>query len=308
MIPLPTATCPTTGTPTAERDCSRPLVLADCLAAWQRDAHHGVFDTGRYRCRYVVWGRGPALILVPGMSLDAIGFAMLMARLQGTFCCISFDLPNGDSDGARVRSYHHDDHVADLFSLLDHLSVRECFLLGSSFGSTIGLAAMQAQPERFARAILQGSFARRTLARAEVLAASFARFLPGRLWHLPFTERVLEQQMKREFLSRDPALWDFFVELNLKTPLRAFASRALLIHRLDLTPILPTIQQPTLLVCGDRDPLVCKECEEELKRGLPHVTRGEIEQCGHFPQLTHPEVLAEVVQQFFATPTCESPL
>ena len=283
-----------------------PFVLADCLAGWQRDAHHGVVDTGRYRCRYVVWGSGPALVLIPGMALDAIGFAMLMARLQKTFCCISFDLPRGDTDGARVRSYRHADLVADLFCLLDHLNVRQCYLLGSSFGSTIALAAMHEQPQRFARAILQGGFARRPLARAEVLAASFARFLPGRLGHLPFVERVLEQRTKREFLPREPALWDFFVNMNVMTPLKAFASRALMIHRLDLTPILPAIAQPTLLVCGDRDPLVGKACEEELKRGLPHVTRGEIEECGHMPQLTHPEVLAEVVQQYFAVVSCDS--
>src|SRR5204862_2177725 len=129
------------------------------------------------------------------------------------------------SDGARVRSYRHADHVADVLALLDHLAVRQCYLLGSSFGSTIALAAMHEQPARFARGILQGGFARRPLAFAEVLAASFARFLPGRLGILPFVERVLARMVKREFLPREPALWDFFVGLNVNTPLNAFASR-----------------------------------------------------------------------------------
>lgn len=284
-----------------EPACAQRLLLSDCLARWRREAQPGIVDTGRYRCRYVSWGQGPVLVLIPGLALDAIGFAMLMTRLHAHFRCISYDLPDGDADGASPRRYRHADYAADLFALLDHLAIRECFLFGSSFGSTIALSALHAQPGRFARAILQGAFARRPLARAEVLAASFARFLPGRLGHLPLARRVLENNAGAEFRQREPDVWDFFVAQNLKVPLRAFAARALTIHRLDLRPILPAIRQPILLACGDCDPLVGKSCEEELKQGLPNAARAEIEQCGHIPQLTHPEVLAEVVRQYLSS-------
>jgi pimeloyl-ACP methyl ester carboxylesterase len=235
--------------------------------------------------------------------MDALGFVVLLARLRSEFRCVSFDLPDGETDGAHLMTYRHEDLVADLFTLLDQLSIRQCFLLGSSFGSTIALAALHGQPSRFSRAILQGGFARRSLARAEVLAASFARFLPGRLGHLPLVTRILEHNQRAPFLARAPEVWEFFVEQSLRVPLRAFAARALLIHRLDLRPILPAIAQPVLMVCGDRDPLVSKACEAELMQGLPRVARAEIEQCGHVPQFTHPEVLAEVVRQFLL-PTC----
>jgi pimeloyl-ACP methyl ester carboxylesterase len=259
---------------------------------------HGVVDTSNYFCRYVVWGRGPTLVLIPGMGVDAIAFSMLMTRLHTQFRCVSFDLPNGDRDDARLMSYTHAHHVADLFALLDHLNVRQCFLFGSSFGSTIALAAAHQQPRRFSHLILQGGFARRPLSGCEVLAASFCRFLPGRLRHLPFVVRVLEHNAQAEFLAREPEVWEFFVEQNLRIPLRAFASRALMVHRIDLRPLLPAIAQPVLLVCGDRDRLVGKACEAELRSGLQLAARAEIEQCGHMPQLTHPEVLAEVVRQF----------
>lgn len=292
------SSCPLTEPAQPEPDCARRLLLRECLERWRTEAQHGVFDTGRYRCRHVVWGRGPTLVLIPGMGLDAVGFVMLMARLQAHFRCVSFDLPEGEGDGARLMTYRHTDHVADLFALLDHLSIRACILLGASFGSTIALAALHAEPRRFARAILQGGFARRRLAPAEVLAASFARFLPGRMAHLPYARQVLAHSQRAPFEDREPEVWDFFVAQNLRIPLRAFAARALLIHRLDLRPILPTIKQPVLMVCGDRDPLVGKACEAELKQGLPLVARAEIENCGHLPQLTHPEVTAEVVRQW----------
>src|SRR5579862_7071797 len=134
--------------------CAQRLSLGDCLERWRREARHGSVDTGRYRCPYVVWGRGPTLVLIPGMGLDAVGFVMLMARLQEHFRCVSFDLPDGEADGAHPRNYRHPDFVADLFALLDHLAIRETMLLGSSFGSTIALAAMHLQPSRFPRAVL----------------------------------------------------------------------------------------------------------------------------------------------------------
>jgi pimeloyl-ACP methyl ester carboxylesterase len=279
-------------------ECAQRLVLRECLERWRTEAQHGVFDNGRYRCPYVAWGDGPPLVLIPGMGLDALGFVMLVTRLKSHFRCISYDLPTGDSDGARILTYTHEDHVADLFALLDHLAIRQCSLFGASFGSTITLAAMHQQPLRFPRAILQGGFACRRIAPAEVLAASFARYLPGRLSWLPLITPILERAHRDSFQMRDADVWDFFVKESLRAPLRAFAVRALLIHRLDLRPILSTITQPVLMVCGDRDHLVSKACEAELRAGLPSVARAEIEQCGHMPQLSHPEVLAEVVRQY----------
>ena len=286
------------GQPTSPPACSRPLLLHDCLARRQREAAHEEFDTGRYRCRYVAWGRGPNLVLIPGMASDALSFVMLMARLQSRFRCISYDLPDGDQDGARLIRYRHDDLTSDLFALLDHLNVRETFVLGSSFGATIALAALSRQPRRFTRAILQGGFAHRPLTATEVFFAHWCRFFPGRLGHLPLMRRITEQNDREPFLRRDPDVWEVFLQRRCLVPLRAFANRALLLHRLDLRPLLPTIQHPVLLVCGDRDPLVGKDCEQVLQRGLPFVARAEIEECGHEPHLSHPEVLAEIVQHF----------
>lgn len=293
MTPSAASTCPH-----ADNDCSTRLVLADCLAHWQREAKHGEFDTGRYRCRFVSWGQGPPLILIPGMASDAISFAMLMDRLKTHFRCISYELPEGGPDGARLLRYRHDDLVRDLFALVDHLAIAECVVLGYSFGSTIALAAMHEQPARFSRGILLGGFAQRHLAPAEVLLASFARFMPGTLGQLPLRRQIIENNHREPFLQRERAAWDFFMERTCRIPMRAVASRALMVHRIDLRPILPSIKQPIMMICGDRDPLVGKQCEADLRQGLPNVVRAEIENCGHVPILTHPEVMAEAMRHF----------
>ena len=260
---------PLAGSTPSDRDGAKRLLLPECLQRLRQEAQQGVLDTGRYRCRHVVWGRGPTLVLIPGMASDTLSFVMLMARLQEHFRCVCYDLPSGEGDGARLMTYRHADLTSDLLALLDHLRIRDCSLMGFSFGSTIALSALHRQPWRFSHAILQGGFARRPLSASEVFFASWGRFFPGRLSHLPLLPCIIDKNHRDSFREREPDVWDFFIERHCRVPLRAFASRALMLHRLDMRPILSALHQPVLLVCGDRDPLVGKPCFNSCAHALP---------------------------------------
>jgi pimeloyl-ACP methyl ester carboxylesterase len=236
--------------------------------------------------------------------LESTPFVMPMARLQSEFRCIGYELPTGADDGATPASYRHRDLRSDLLALLDHLGIDRCYLLGFSFGSTVALAALAEQPRRFPRAVLLGGFARRKLAWTEVLAAHFLRYAPGRIANLPLVEPMIRRHNAELFATRPPAEFDHFCSVECRPILRAWAARALLMHHTDLRPLLPAIAQPTLLVYGDRDPLVPRRYQDELKGGLANAARAEIENCGHYPQLTHPEIFSEVVHRFLTPATC----
>ena len=83
-------------------ECSAALVLSTCLDQLARQSVPGVCDTGRYQMKYRVWGRGPALIIIPGLCDEAESFVMPLARLSRRYCCIAYDLPTGSGDGAGV--------------------------------------------------------------------------------------------------------------------------------------------------------------------------------------------------------------
>lgn len=277
--------------------------LADNLQRLQHEAQRGSCDTGRYRCPYYSWGSGPPLVFVPGMANDAFSFALLIPHLTDHFRCIAYDLPVGRGDGARLDRYRHADLADDVFALLDHLRERQCYLFGFSFGSTIALAAMRSQPERVARAILQGGFACRKLAPAEVLLARLMQHWQAPMRQLPFFVPLLRHSHFAPFADLPPEVWRFFVERSGAPPIAAFAHRALLLHTLDLTPQLPEVRQPVLIVSGDSDPLVDAPCTDVLRKGLPSATHVELTACGHFAIFTHAGVLADVVRQFLM-PAC----
>ena len=280
-----------------------PLALAAALERLSVEAQHGYIHTGRYRCRYYRWGRGPALIFIPGLSLESTSFAMTMARLHEDFTCIGYELPTAD-DGDLTR-YRHRDLRDDLLALVDHLRIERGYLLGFSFGATIALAALAAGPRRFPRAILVGGFARRRLAWAEVLVAHWIRYCPGRIAHVPGFGALARRHNAELFAGRPAGELEHFCAAECAPLLRTFAARALLMHRTDLRPLLGQIHQPVLLVHGERDRLVGRRFQDELKQGLPNAALAGIENCGHYPQLTHPELFSEVVREFL-TPVLAS--
>ena len=280
------------------------LTLAACRDRWQREAQRGEFDTDRYRCRYYRWGQGPALAFVPGLSLESTSFVMAMAQLQSQFTCIGYELPTGIGDGASLARYDLAGLRDDLMALCDHLRIDRGYLLGFSFGSMIALAALAEQPRRFPRGILLGGFARRQLAWAEVLLANFVRHCPGRVGNVPGYARRIHRHNVELFKDRPLEELADFCAGEGERPLRTVSGRALIMHRTDLRPILPRIEQPILLVHGDRDHLVPGTAQDELKAGLPNAARAEIEHCGHYPQLTHPAVFTEIVRQFLTPAAC----
>ena len=278
------------------------VTLAEAQARFQREAVRGTCDTGRYRCPYYVWGSGPPIVMIPGLADDSLSFIFVSALLAPYFRCIAYDLPSSADDGANLCRIAHTDLVHDLFALLDHLDISQTYLLGSSFGGTIALAAMHSSPQTIPRTVLQGAFACRPLGAIAHFLARLGRYWPGTMHFLPGRTAVLRRFHLAPFASRPPEVWDYFLERSNLPPIAAVAHRALMIHRLDLRSLLSEIRQPVLLVCGEYDPLVGLACEEALLRGLPNAGRARLAACGHNPLFSHPEVLAELTRQFLTPP------
>jgi pimeloyl-ACP methyl ester carboxylesterase len=276
--------------------------LARALELWQAEARFGVCDTGRYKASYFVWGQGPPLVFIHGLADRAKSFVLLMEPLRRHFTCVGYELPDGDDDGARLGAYRHKHLVADLFALLDYLSLSRSYLFGSSFGSTIVLAALAEAPERLPRAVLQGGFAWRALARWEHFLCSFARYWRGPMRTFPLRGRLDYPADVRSFAAVPPEHWTFLKQNTGAVSKAATARRGLMVPRLDLRPLLPKIKQPVLLVCGDADFIVPRACDVPLLEGLPNVERIEFPECGHYPQYTHAPVLAEVMRRFLTPP------
>src|SRR5438067_713728 len=219
------------------------------VAAYDRDAAVKVWEGPRYRMTYRVLGQGPPLIVIPGIAATYRVFALVLNRLAGHFRTVipayPGDLPD---DAAHLNRITHEDLVADLLGLVDHLGLGRVYLFGPSFGSTIALRALHRAAERFPAAVLQGGFARRRFGLGERLALLFGRRFLGRtLSGIPLHDSVLMQRQRGEFPAALADRWDHFLRENGLTPMAALAHRLGLVSRLDLRSILPEIRAEVLL-------------------------------------------------------------
>ncbi|HLW65186.1 MAG TPA: alpha/beta hydrolase [Gemmataceae bacterium] len=278
------------------------IPLSEALQRWRKEAHVGMCDTGRYRCRFFVWGQGQPVVFIHGISDQARCFVPLLAHLTDKFQCVAYELPTGIGDGANLTKYAHADFVTDLFALLDHLRLAQICLYGASYSSTIALAALHQQPRRFLRAVLQSGFAHLRIAPAEKFVARWLQRSRMRIKDVPLRESWQRRFDAPYFAGVPSELWDFQVANCGAAPVRAMAHRAWLLSKLDLRPILSEIQHPILLIHGDRDNVIGQATTDELAKDLPHADRLEFSDCGHCMQYTHAAGVAEAVRRFLLPP------
>ncbi len=279
-----------------------PVSLQVALERFQREAILDHCDTGRYRLHYFEWGAGPPLVFIHGAGDINRSFVPLICRLSSQFRCIAYNLPSGHGDGARLSRYRHENLVDDLRALLDHLKLERTYLLGSSFGSTIAISAMRRQPERIARAILQGALAYRPLSWAERFFTAIFRWCPGPCSKLPRRTRILEAVHRRPFAEQPAEVWQAFVEWTGESRLAALGYQAKWLHRLDLRGELEHLRQPILLIAGDRDSVIPFSHAERLLQRLPNARLAIIEGAGHVPYYSHPDAMAAMIRHFLTPP------
>jgi aminoacrylate hydrolase len=266
------------------------------VARYDAQAHVGHWDGPRYRMTYRTRGDGPPLFLVPGIASTYRTYALVLNQLAERFRTVVYDYP-GDQrdDGANLARIGHDQLVDDLLGLIDHLNIGRAFLVGLSFGSTIVLGSLAREPRRFPKAAVQGAFAHRDITSSERLALRLGRLVPGTAARLPLRRLVLQYNSKMEFPAVLDDRWDFYLEENGLTPIKALAHRVSLLTDLDLRPGLAAISTEVLLIQGNEDRIVARRYFEILKKELPRAEAVLLPTVGHQPHLTHGELLAKLI-------------
>jgi pimeloyl-ACP methyl ester carboxylesterase len=280
--------------------CPAPADFRHEVSVYDARARVGRWKGPRYRLTYRTLGQGPPLLLVPGMASTYRIYALLLNRLSERFQTIVYDYPGDQAgDRAKLAEISHQDLVSDLFGLLDHLKIARAFPVGISFGSTVVLRALYRRSHPFPRAAILGGFSHRRLAVLERLAVQLAKLVPGTCQRLPLRRAVLTYNSKLEFPSVIEDRFPFYLEQNGLTPIRSLAHRASMLAGLDLRPILPAITGELLLIQGNEDRIVPRRDFDALKSGLPGAESMILPTAGHQLQLTHAELLARLLGDWF---------
>jgi len=231
---------------------------------------------GGHALRVMRAGSGPPVFLCLHGLVDSLEiWDRLSPGLEARGEVVRYDQrAHGESD-APAGPYGREDLAADAIAVLDELGIRRAILVGHSMGGIVSMATALAYPDRVAGLVLLGT-APECSARVadwyERIAVAGERDGTSGLAKTIYGERSRRQ-------VRGDAQGIAHVTRMLKT-----------LHSDPLTPKLPAVQCPTLLIVGEDDPMGPR-ASEIIASALPNATLRILPGCGHW---THVEAAEDV--------------
>lgn len=241
---------------------------------------------------------GHWVTLVNGYTRPLSDFkAMARYLAERGFRVLTFDT-RGVGKTDYPPGFSLDDLADDIQALWKHLNVDASHLLGISFGGTIAATLAGRKPTELKKLALVS-----TALREEDLASSV--ITPSR------DPRRFMADMTRyfspEFLAKNQMLVQGFIRQVGRTfqePESALGARAQreAFSEFDISPLLPEIAAPTLVVHGDADKVVAIASAKKIAAGIPGAKFQAFEGKGHLLLVESAVALYETISTFFQSP------
>jgi pimeloyl-ACP methyl ester carboxylesterase len=183
----------------------------------------------------------------------------------------------GHDDAGRVAEPTIDAYARQVFGVLDHAGVARAVVAGVSMGGYIAFAMLRQAPGRFAGLVLADT-------------RSTADNDEGRALRRRTTTRARRPDVVatvRRLIEAQPAEGV------------ADAARAMM-TRPDSTPLLPTIDVPTLIIVGEEDVITPPEDAERMHAAIPGASVVRIPEAGHLSNLEDPARFDEALIRFMS--------
>lgn len=244
------------------------------------------------------YGNGPDLVMLHGWGLHGGLFAPVVEPLAKQFRLHLVDLPGHGRSPMLQGGYT----LASIAATIADCVPADACWLGWSLG---GRVALQAAADGIAidKLILVGTnpcFTQRPGWSHGMPGEELAQFASSLRDNYRATlQRFIALQSRGSDRAREELrrLRETLFDHGEPDP-QALAGGLELLREADLRPALSTIQQPTLVLHGERDTLAPLAAAEYTAGQLPHGKLGVIEGAGHAPFISHPEAFARAVEFF----------
>ena len=245
-------------------------------------------------------GDGPPLVLLAGLGSTFRIWGNLPAILGRDFRVIAVDNRGvgGSTDGG---PFTFAGAAEDLAAVLEELDVDRAALLGASMGGVIALHAAISHPAQFDRLAIASSAPQLTTYGRRMLEIFQDLLLYGP------PERAGAALMTLAFSPSFHEKYGGFVNdaQKLYGPNEADVPGTLLqidhmLRGWDLREWLPSVEQPSLVLYGDHDPVVSPDETKELAAGLPNVELVKVPGAAHSVLAEGGESILQTVVGFLA--------
>lgn len=237
-------------------------------------------------------GSGPVWAWVNSLGSDLRIWDSVIQRLPGRH--LRHDLRGHGLSSAPPGPYSIAGLAADLEAVLEHAAAEEVILAGISIGGLISLRAALDAPQRLRALAVLDSGAR--IGSHEFWNDRIGKIRAGGLSSV--AGGVSRRWFSPAYPEREPAAFEGYTNMLRRTPLEGYLGACAALRDEDLTPRLPEVQLPTLVLCGTEDGATPPELSRALADGLPRAEYREIPAAGHLPPLEQPDETSRLLKEF----------
>ena len=259
------------------------------------------------------WGSptAPPIVLLHGLRGFSGTWRGLAKALSRDWRLIAIDQRGrGESDWDPAANYYTDSYLADLETLISHLSIDRFVLLGHSMGGAIAYVYASKHPDHLTALIIEdiapgasvsGDGAERIKREMAALPADFNDWSEARAYwrrlRPTVSDDALEQRLSESL--RETATgrigWRYDAAGISRTRLKPDPVRVV-----DLWPVVEVIRTPTLVIRGERSDFCRLEAALDMEVRNPGFTHVTVAGASHYVHDDAPEQFAGLVEGFLA--------
>ena len=277
--------------------------------------HHFVITDDGGRIHVVEAGRGPAIVLVHGVTLSVGVWARQFRDLSGTHRVIALSLRGHGQSIGGSGGYSFERLADDLVTVLERLEVTGAVVVGHSMGGMVVQLAALRRREALHRHVaglvllatdagpaIPGPVGRPVGVATTRVAWGAARFAERRGKGLSFGSDDLATWATRACFGAHPRATDVELARSISTTVTPRAMAELLgpLLDFDVRAELSEIDFPTLVVVGTRDVITPARRSRDVAARILGARLEVLPGCGHLVMLERPTALDALLEGFSA--------
>jgi 3-oxoadipate enol-lactonase len=246
--------------------------------------------------RYEFRGKrgSPALAFSGSLGTDLTMWLPQAEVMKPHFCTLRYDIRGHGASEVPPGPYSMEDLGSDLLALLDRLGIERVSLCGLSIGGMISMWVAAHAPERVERLVLCCTSAKLEpaeswLERAAIVRADGVEAI---------ADVVIDRWFTPAFARAHPDVIGRMLATLIATPREGYAGCCEAIAGMDLTPVLPSIGAPTLVISAAEDPSIPPEHGRRIAGLIPGARFELVPNARHIANIEQADLITALIQEF----------
>ena len=262
-------------------------------------------EVAGHQIAYQRYGAGETVLLVHGITTYSFIWRKLIPGFSQHYDVIAMDLlGSGNSDKPLDESYSIRRQTELIYKFLQQLGIQRFHFVGHDIGGGVG----QVFAVQFTKFLFD-------LTVINTVAYDYWPVQPIQAIHTPIIRQLMMAALDLGAFKLivmhgvyhkdrvDETLMELFSRpMRTREGRKAFLHFAKCLDNRDLMEIAPRLQSlnlPVLIIRGEDDLYLNREIAKRLHREIPNSRLEQLPRAGHFIQEDQPELLVEIITQFF---------